>query len=241
VFGAAPQVLWIFVTSHPWAPFRAPTSGPDVTDLRLTAEQLCVERGGRLVLSYLSFSVAGGAALVVTGPNGAGKSTLLRTIAGLVHPSEGRIGLDGGDAERTVPEQCHYFGHQDGLKTALSVTENLAFWRDFYGSDGAGRPIAADVTAALALVGLAHLSDLPAAYLSAGQRRRLSLARMLITWRPVWLLDEPTSALDAASESTFVALVNRHLADGGIAVAATHAPLPFARMQTLQLDAGIVA
>ncbi len=206
-------------------------------DVQLSAEHLTIERGGRLVIADLSFEAHGGEALVVTGPNGVGKSTLLRAIAGLVRPVSGSLRLNDGDAERTLPEECHYLGHFDGLKTALTVAENLAFWRDFYGARGS----AYGLTAALEAVELDHLTRHPAAYLSAGQRRRLSIARLLVARRPVWLLDEPTSALDAASEARFVTLVNNHLATGGLVIAATHTPLAFAAVRALRLDAEMVA
>ncbi|MDR3470611.1 MAG: heme ABC exporter ATP-binding protein CcmA [Devosia sp.] len=195
----------------------------------LTIENLSVERGGRLVLAGLSFAVEAGKALVVTGPNGAGKSTLIRTIAGLLHPSAGTIRLEGGDADLNVAEQCHYFGHQDGLKSALTVAENVAFWRDFYGRT------AFSIIAALEEVGLDRLIDLPAGYLSAGQRRRLAFARLLASQRPIWLLDEPTAALDTGSEQRLTDCVNRHLGAGGLVVAATHAPLALAAKATLAL------
>jgi heme exporter protein A len=118
-----------------------------------------------------------------------------------------------------LAEQAHYLGHRDALKPALSVTENLTFWRDFLGGAGS------DPTASLKAVGLDHAAHLPAAYLSAGQRRRLSIARLLAVQRPVWLLDEPTSALDTAGQSMFAGLMTNHLAHGGMILAATHAPL----------------
>jgi len=205
--------------------------------LQLSGDRVRIERGGRLVLDGLSFAVAAGAALVVTGPNGAGKSTLLRAIAGLIPLAAGSIRLSGGDADRPLSEHCHYFGHLDGLKSALSVAENCAFWHAFLSGGGA----ASTVTAALADVGLDHLASLPAAYLSAGQRRRLSFARLLVAHRPVWLLDEPTAALDGASEARLVALVNRHLTAGGLVVAATHAPLAFDAVARLDLSEGVAA
>jgi heme exporter protein A len=171
------------------------------------------------VFAGLSFTVGGGEALVVTGRNGAGKSSLLRLIAGLVHRSAGRLELSGGDAEATLPEQAHYLGHQDALKPSLSVGENLRFWAEFLGGARAA------VFPALESVGLAPLEGLPAAYLSAGQRRRLSIARLLAVKRPIWLLDEPTSALDASGQDLFAGLMRDHLARGGLIVAATHAPL----------------
>ena len=131
----------------------------------------------------------------------------------------GSIGLEDGEAELTLPEQAHYLGHRDALKPALSVSENLSFWGDFLGG------AAFDARESLAAVGLDHAAQLPAAYLSAGQRRRLSIARLLAVRRPVWLLDEPTNALDAAGQSMFATLMGDHLAHGGLIIAATHAPL----------------
>jgi heme exporter protein A len=136
--------------------------------------------------------------------------------------ADGSIGLEGGEAELTLPEQAHYLGHRDALKSALSVLENLSFWRDFLGGE------AFDASASLAAVGLDHAAHLPAAYLSAGQRRRLSIARLLVVRRPVWLLDEPTSALDTTGQHMFAALMGDHLARGGLIIAATHAPLGIA-------------
>jgi heme exporter protein A len=176
-------------------------------------------RGGREVFSGLDFEAASGHALAVIGPNGSGKTSLLRLIAGLLAPSAGSIDLEGGERELTLPEQSHYLGHRDALKPALSVLENLSFWRDFLGGD------ADDAAQTLARIGLGHAAHLPAAYLSAGQRRRLSIGRLLAVRRPVWLLDEPTSALDAAGQDLFAGLMRDHLGNGGIIIAATHAPL----------------
>ena len=151
--------------------------------MRLVASGLACVRGGRQVFSGVGFAVDAGEALMVTGPNGAGKSSLLRLIAGLVGVAGGGIALDGGDGELTLGEQAHYLGHQDALKSSLSVAENLAFWANVLG-DGTAR-----VGTALAVVDLGSLARLPAIYLSAGQRRRLSIARLIAIARPIWLLD----------------------------------------------------
>lgn len=187
--------------------------------MRLSGHGLRCVRGGREVFAGLEFAAASGQAVAVTGRNGSGKTSLLRLIAGLLVPAAGTIALDGGDAELTVPEQCHYLGHRDALKPALSAAENLVFWADFLGGERS------DAAESLAKVGLDHATHLPAGFLSAGQRRRLSLARLLTVRRPVWLLDEPTNALDVAGQDMFGSLMREHLAAGGLIVAATHAPL----------------
>jgi heme exporter protein A len=196
--------------------------------MQLSAEKLVCSRGGREVFRDLSFSLPGGEALLVTGRNGAGKSSLLRVIAGLVRPSAGRLTLDGGDPEAAIGEQAHYLGHQDTLKPSLSVAENLQFWAEYLGSGG-------DVAPALETVDLARLASLPAAYLSAGQRRRLSIARLVAVKRPLWLLDEPTSALDAASQARLRDLMHGHLAAGGMIVAATHGAIGLERARELRM------
>lgn len=198
-------------------------------DLALGAHDLGCERGGRQVFTGVAFRVARGGALLITGPNGAGKSSLLRTIAGLVRAARGEIRLEGGDPDLGVGRQCHYFGHQDALKPSLTVAENLEFWRVY------NRPTGLETIDALDTVGIGHLADLPAAYLSAGQRRRLALSRLLVSHRPVWLLDEPQSALDAASEARLAELMRAHRAIGGIIVAATHQPLLLDAPDTLRL------
>ncbi|BAR57208.1 cytochrome c biogenesis protein CcmA [Bradyrhizobium diazoefficiens] len=176
-------------------------------------------RGGREVFAGLDFEAVSGEAVAVVGRNGSGKTSLLRLIAGLLIPAGGTIALDGGDAELTLPEQCHYLGHRDALKPALSVAENLSFWADFLGGERL------DAHESLATVGLDHATHLPAAFLSAGQRRRLSLARLLTVRRPIWLLDEPTTALDVAGQDMFGGLMRDHLARGGLIIAATHMAL----------------
>jgi heme exporter protein A len=188
--------------------------------MELAGKDLACERGGRLVFSGLDFSLSGGAALVVTGRNGAGKSSLLRLIAGLLRKSAGRLDLTGGTDEAALSEQSHYLGHLDAVKPALSVGENLQFWASYLGA-----PRGAPIKPALEAVDLAQLSDLPAAYLSAGQRRRLSIARLVAVPRPIWLLDEPTSALDTPSQSRLAELMRNHRAGGGMIVAAAHGPI----------------
>jgi len=194
-------------------------SGLKQGEMQLSGRGVTCVRGGREVFSGLDFEAVSGEAVAVVGRNGSGKTSLLRLIAGLLIPAGGTIALDGGDAELTLPEQCHYLGHRDALKPALSVKENLSFWADFLGGDRC------DATESLAIVGLDHATHLPAGFLSAGQRRRLSLARLLTVRRPVWLLDEPTNALDVAGQDMFGDLMRDHLARGGLIIAATHAPL----------------
>jgi heme exporter protein A len=198
--------------------------------MRLCAVDLACHRGGRDVFTGLSFAVSSGEALAVTGRNGAGKSSLLRTIIGLARIAYGTLTLEGGDAELTLPEQAHYLGHQDALKPSLSVGENLQFWTNFLGARDA------QIRPALDAVGLEDLSDLPAAYLSAGQRRRLSIARLLAVKRPIWLLDEPTSTLDASAQSRLASLMQTHLDDGGLVMAATHGPIGLGSIRELQID-----
>lgn len=187
--------------------------------MRLCGRNVTCVRGGRGIFTGLAFDISAGSALAVTGPNGAGKSSLLRIVAGLLPETSGEVILEGGDADLTLGEQAHYLGHRDPIKGALTVHENLEFWNEFLGG------AQTSVTDCLAAAGLSHAVDLPATFLSAGQRRRLSMARLLSVKRPVWLLDEPVSALDAEGQNLFGALMRAHLGDGGIIVAATHGPL----------------
>jgi len=204
---------------------------PADAPLRLAGTGLACERGGRIVFSDLSFSVAGGQALAVVGRNGAGKSSFLRLVAGLVPRTAGTLALEGGSPETPLGEQVHYAGHADALKAALTVGENLAFWRDLYGSPWH------EADEALDMLGIGHLYDLPAAYLSAGQKRRLTLARLFVSRRPVWLLDEPTSALDAATQALLAGHLRTHLAEGGMILAATHGDLGLAPDKILEIGA----
>lgn len=201
--------------------------------MRLLGSGLACIRGGRQIFSQLSFAVAGGEALVVLGPNGAGKSSLLRLLAGLVPRTGGELALEGGDAELTIGEQAHYLGHQDALKASLTVTENLDFWARYLGGGAGGEGIAA----ALAAVGLEGIAELPAAYLSAGQRRRLSIARLLAVRRPIWLLDEPTTALDVAAQGKLAQLMQAHLENGGLIIAAAHGPIGLDTAREMRLGA----
>jgi heme exporter protein A len=216
------------IQRHDNQPVVEPDSLPG--RLRLSASGLLCRRGGRVVFSGVNFSLLSGEALAVTGRNGSGKSSLLRMIAGLLNIAGGRLALEGGEPERSIGEQAHYLAHHDTLKPSLSVAENLRFWIDYLGGRGAPET-------ALAALGLETLADFPAAYLSAGQRRRLSLARLAAIARPVWLLDEPAAGLDAPAQITLDRLMRDHLAGGGIIVAATHAPLAFDLAQELRLGA----
>lgn len=197
--------------------------------MRLIARQLTCVRGGRTIFSGLDFEMRAGESLLLTGRNGAGKSSLLRLLAGLVRIAGGSVTLEGGIEEATLAEQAHYLGHQDALKPSLSVLENLTFWTDYLGGGGLG------LHPALTEVGLGALADLPAAYLSAGQRRRLSLARLLTVKRPLWLLDEPTAALDIAAQTRLAELMEVHRANGGMIIAATHMPLGLIAPRELKL------
>ena len=199
--------------------------------LALRAEGLACGRGGMALSRDLTFSVEPGQCLLLRGPNGTGKTTLLLTLAGIVSPLEGSFALQGAEGESPM---LHYCGHRNAVKPRLSVWENLEFWRSMNGPTG----IAAD--AALAEVGLGKLRDLDAGYLSAGQTRRLALARLLVSLRPLWLLDEPTAALDSAGHELVSKLIDRHLDMGGLAIAATHDPITLpgpGRLHTLLLGA----
>jgi heme exporter protein A len=196
---------------------------------RLTVEGLAVERGGRRVLTELSFSVEAGEALLLTGPNGAGKTTLLKTIAGFIRPLSGRVAYSGAAEDRPLAERAHYVGHLNGLRATLTLEENARFWAEYLGGS------TGHVLAALERFGLASLSAIPAGYLSAGQKRRLALARLLFAPRPLWLLDEPSSSLDARSTAVLASVLDEHVEAGGIVVAATHLPLGLARSRELRL------
>ena len=211
--------------------------------MRLSGKNLAVYRGGDRIFAGLSFDIANGEALLVTGANGAGKSTFLRALAGLL-PFE--AGPDGSapllvfeppqrsesddEIGSEVSANCHYVGHENALKPSLTVQENLTFWRDLYGNP------ALPVEEALDEFELTGMSSMPFGHLSTGQRRRVSLCRLLINDRPLWLLDEPTSGLDAQSVRVLSEVIQTHLADGGMVVAATHLPLGLDSSKNLDID-----
>ncbi|RCW81375.1 heme ABC exporter ATP-binding protein CcmA [Paracoccus lutimaris] len=186
---------------------------------RLAVRDLAVARGGLRAVEGLSFSLSAGQALVLRGPNGIGKTTVLRTLAGLQPAVSGEV--------EAPAESLAYAGHADGLKSALSVTENLRFWSDVFGGPG--------IDAALERMNLRELALRPAHALSAGQKRRLGLARLMVTGRPVWLLDEPTVSLDTASVALFASVLRDHLGQGGAALIATHIDLGLPEAEILDL------
>jgi heme exporter protein A len=196
--------------------------------VQLIAENLDLSRGGRLIVAGLSFRLSGGSALLLTGANGSGKSTLLRALAGFLRPSAGAVRLVGAGEDSEPGELAHFVGHLDGIKSHLTVEENLRFWAAYLGNEG-------EVAAALDVFALTGLADIPAGYLSAGQKRRLGLARLAATKRPIWLLDEPTVSLDTASVALLMAAIEAHIADGGLAVIATHIPLALEHVQEIRL------
>lgn len=196
--------------------------------IALIGEKLGCRRGFRDLFHNLDLVSEGGRALVVTGPNGAGKSSLLRILAGLMTASAGRVRLDGA-GETPLREETHYLGHEDAVKGALSAAANLGFWRQVLG------PTGLSVEEALDKVGLGGLGRLRGAVLSAGQKRRLAIARLLVSRRRVWILDEPTTALDVHAQAEFCGFARAHLAEGGIVVAATHAPLDLGDIAELRL------
>lgn len=193
----------------------------------LEISELALSRGGRTLLSGVGLRLAAGETLLVRGPNGAGKSSFLLALAGVLRPDAGRIDWRLDDS----PER-HYFGHSPALKPQLSLGETLKFWRAVNG------PGEITIAGALAAVGLDGLGRIEAGHLSAGQGKRLALARLLVSPRKVWLLDEPTASLDAEGRVLVARLIDQHAANGGAAVVATHDDLPLGRTaRTLRLGA----
>ncbi|MCE9524146.1 MAG: heme ABC exporter ATP-binding protein CcmA [Alphaproteobacteria bacterium] len=203
--------------------------------MRLVAEGLAALRGERVVFRHVNFEVSSGQALVLYGPNGSGKTTLLRILAGLLAVMAGRLRLLDNDSQPLTGEArdgaLHFISHQDMIRTQLRVRETLRFHAALLGAP------ARDVDAALDVWGLSALAGISGGFLSAGQRRRLSLARLSLQPRRLWLLDEPLVALDAQARARLNNVCNKHLADGGIIVAATHEPF-LAGMRTLHLSSG---
>ncbi|WP_341760033.1 heme ABC exporter ATP-binding protein CcmA [Candidatus Endowatersipora endosymbiont of Watersipora subatra] len=200
--------------------------------MELVADKIKVIRGGKIVFSNLSFRVPVGYALVIHGMNGSGKSTLIRSVAQLLPIESGLIKLRARPKrlhQHSISELCHYLGHENGMKMTFSVEENLMFWRDFLGNHYL------NIEKALEVVGLSGLSSLPYSLLSTGQRRWVAIARLLVSYRQIWLLDEPTSGLDEASQEQFCQLMNTHLDDGGMILVASHLPLTVNRFVTLTL------
>lgn len=200
----------------------------------LTVSSLAARRGDDRLFSGVHFALRSGESLVLTGRNGTGKSTLIRVIGGLLPADEGavQVEVDGAPVPRAA-EAMHYLGHRNAMKRELSVEENLAFWKTFMGdfAGGAGQ----DVETAAHELGLAELLHLPFGYLSAGQQRRMAMAKLLVAWRPVWLLDEPTAALDKQSDLVVARIMTRHLGRGGIIVAATHQDLGLEKAARLEM------
>jgi heme exporter protein A len=199
--------------------------------MRLEAENLAGERGGETIFAGLSFALSEGEALVVTGPNGSGKSTLLRIICGLLQPEAGKVELREDGTVLPVRAACHYLGHQNAMKPALSVRENLSFWQKFNGA------AQSEIDEALEAVDLPGVEHLPFGYLSTGQKRRVSIARLLVSHRPLWIVDEPTAGLDKASEARFAEIMRGHMREGGMIVAATHIPLGLEGVSALDMAA----
>jgi heme exporter protein A len=190
--------------------------------ISLSAENLTCIRGGRTLFRGLNFGVARGSALCIEGANGAGKTSLLRMLAGFLSPAEGTIHLRTEGGEVADGEErgkfAGWLGHHDAVKAQMTVHETLVFFAGLYGAGG-------DIGNALEAVGLARLADLPGQYLSAGQKKRVALARLKLCGRALWLMDEPLASLDAAGKTIAAGLVSAHCADGGIAIVATHEPL----------------
>ncbi|AVA23331.1 MULTISPECIES: heme ABC exporter ATP-binding protein CcmA [unclassified Rhizobium] len=203
--------------------------------MHLSAENLAARRGEDLIFANVSFSLSNGEALILTGRNGSGKSTLLRVVAGLLKQEKGRVAFTDskGESDRPAGEVSHYLGHRNAMKSELTVAENLGFWKIFLGDMAGGSGL--DIDEAADAVGLAGITHLPFGYLSAGQQRRIAFAKLLVAYRPIWILDEPTAALDAAADRLFAELISSHQKAGGIVLAATHQPLGLTNTQEMRM------
>jgi len=202
----------------------------------LKLDALAGKRGEKLLFSGVSLTLAAGQVAELRGPNGAGKTTLLMIVAGVVRPAAGKVSIEGGDPEGRTETDIGYFAHRPAIKARLTVAENLRFWAALNGNPPES------ILPALETVGLAPIADLDAGNLSAGQTRRLALARLIVSDRPIWLMDEPTAALDAQGEALVAKLIDAHLDRGGLVLAATHHELGLAHpSQTLVLGQPLVA
>lgn len=197
---------------------------------KLVVKSLRCVRGGRVLIPELSFTLGAAEGLLVQGPNGAGKTTLLRAIAGLFQAEAGTTRLEGGDDEKSLAEQCCFIGHLNGVKPSFTASENLRFIAAYFEIDDDGA-----VDEALATFGLEAVAHVPAAYLSAGQKRRLGLCRLLLMRRPLWLLDEPSVSLDLASQAVLAGVIRRHLTAGGMAIVSTHMPIDIGATRVIDL------
>ena len=206
--------------------------------MQLIGDNLSTERGGEILFSSVNFSLSENQMLTIHGANGAGKSTLLRIIAGLLPALSGEVKFFDGDSAFDVAPFSHYLGEKNAMKPHLSVSDNLKFWARFYDTS---LPLQSQklqdlIEMALTKIGLCHLLHLPFGVLSTGQRRRIAICRLLLTKRPLWIIDEPTSGLDTAASRVFTSLMQEHLYDKGMIIAATHLPLGIEAAHNLTLS-----
>ena len=210
--------------------------------MKFEATNICVDRGSRRIIEGVNFALSNGEAMMVTGANGSGKSTLLRALSGLLPLADGTLHFDlldeGADDPKMIREQIHYLGHQNAMKPTLSVRENLSFWQGFTTTGEKttdGESDGMSIEEALDFVELPQTIDLPFGYLSTGMKRRVSIAKLLINEKPIWVVDEPTAGLDAHSSKMFSDLAQDHCSNGGILIAATHLPLGIKGFKSLEV------